>query len=88
MILPRYPVFRVIADVRYAGMWFRIDGDDLYVTGDTAKLTADLRSKVTRHKPAILEAVSQLPTACRLPTVCLNVGCCEDCQASIESEAA
>ncbi len=87
MILPRYSVYRVIADVRYAGMWFRSDGSDLYVIGDTTRLTADLQSKVKCQKLAIIDAVNQLPPDCRLPTVCLNVGCREACQVAKEWSA-
>lgn len=80
MRLPRYPVYRVMADCRYAGMWFRVDGDDLYVTGHTDRLTDALRLGVKRHKPAIIEALRELPSGCRVPTACLNVGCGGHCE--------
>jgi|GEM_PF-5024272 len=88
MSLPRYPVFRVMADLRYAGMWFRVEGDDLFVTGNTAKLTDDLRGKIAHHKPDIIAALNQLPPACHLPTVCLNAGYCAECEPITESERA
>ena len=88
MTLPPYPVYRVMADLRYAGMWFRVEGDDLFVTGNTANLTDALRLKVKRHKPIIIATLHQLPDECRLPTVCLNVGYCERCRMNEESERA
>lgn len=88
MTLPRYPVFRVMADVRYVGMWFRADVDDLYIIGNTERLTDELRIEVKRHKPAIIEALSELPSECERPTVCLNIGFCDQCRTSNESETA
>lgn len=79
MSLPRYPVFRVMADCRYAGMWFRVEGDDLFVTGNTAHLTDELRWQVAQHKTDIIAAVTAMPPACHLPTVCLNAGYCGTC---------
>ena len=88
MTLPRYPVYRAMADVRYAGMWFLTDGDDLYVTGNTERLTDVLRIEVRHYKTAIIEALCRLPSECERPTVCLNIGTCEQCQTSKESETA
>lgn len=80
MRLPAYPVYRVMANCRYRGMWFRVDGDDLYVTGHTDRLTDALRLEIKRHKPEIIAALSHLPTMCHVPTACLNIGCGGNCQ--------
>lgn len=86
MNLPRYLVFRIMADCRYAGMWFRSDDADLYVTGNTARLTDELRWHIQQHKPEIIEALNNLPPSCHLPTVCLNAGYCGECKSIKESE--
>lgn len=85
MILPRYEVYRVIAEVRYAGMWFRLDGEDLFVTGNVDRLTEEMRWEIKAYKAEIMVALSALPYGCRLPTVCLNIGCSGACQVHQES---
>lgn len=87
MSLVRYPVVRVINDVRYEGMWFRIEGDDLYVTGKTENLTDYMRAKVKRLKPEIMDALQGLPADCPLPTVHLLIGQCDHCQCGMEIAA-
>jgi hypothetical protein len=77
-----------MANARYLGVWFRVERGRLFITGDTSKLTADLRDKIKAHKMAIIDAVTDLPAQCTLPTVCLNVGHCNQCHHDAESEAA
>jgi len=74
------PLYRVIADVRYAGMRFRTDGDDLYVSGATDRLSAALTARIKHHKPAIIAALNRIPDGCVVPHVCMDIGACNsDC---------
>lgn len=76
MNLVPYDVVRIMCDLRYEGLWFRVDGDRLFLVGDTARITEQAQAKVKPRKLDILAALATIPDGCRLPTVSLLVGRC------------
>lgn len=88
MRLIPYRVARLMCEVRYAGMWFRVGGERLFITGNTADLDPAMQRAVKRCKPQIIAALQTLPPACRYPTVHLLIGRCDSCQPESRREAA
>ena len=76
MNLVRYDVVRIMCDLRYEGLWFRVDGDRLFIVGNTTKITEQVQAKVKPRKPDILAALVTIPDGCRRPTVRLLAGRC------------
>jgi hypothetical protein len=69
-----YRIARLMCDARYAGVWFRLDGDRLFLTGDTSSLPPSFIAALKAHKADIIAALATIPDGCALPTVVLLTG--------------
>lgn len=89
MSITPYAVAKLMRETRYAGAWFRVDGDRLYVVArnnSADPLPDSLKATIRTHKSSIIGALHSLPDGCRHPCSHLLACRCVDTRCSERKE--